>query len=80
MFKLSIITEDAVHVDGGVDHGVVIGNFEEILELLKVALNELKSIVKTDLVLDDDDDDDGVACTLKELAEIVAGLLIVRFF
>ena len=41
--KLNDITEDAVKVDGGakyVNHGILIGHFEEVLELLRVALGE----------------------------------------
>jgi len=61
----------AVKCEGGaehVDHEHVIYLLGLIVEILKVALEELKLIVKVELVLD---------CTLKELAEIVAGVLIL---
>jgi len=67
--------EAAVKVGGGakyVDHGLVIDLLREIAGVLEVALGELKLIdVKAELLLLN-----GVACTLKELAGIVAGLLI----
>ena len=69
------ITEVAVKVEGGaknVDHALVISLLEKILAALQVALGELKSIVQAELLLN------GVACTLKELAGIVAKLIIVR--
>ena len=72
-----IPSEGAVKVDGGakdVDHGLVIDLLGEIAGFLEVALEELKLIVKAELLLN------GVACTVKELAGIVAGLLIVCVF
>lgn len=69
------IAEVAVKVEGGaknVDHALVISLLEKILAALQVALGELKSIVQAELLLN------GVACTLKELAGIVAKLIIVR--
>ena len=70
------LTEAAVKIGGGashVDHGYVIGLLGEIVVILKATLVQLKLVVKADLLLH------GVACTLKELAQIVAGLLIVSF-
>ena len=72
-----ISPEAAVKVEGGpknVDHDLVIDLLGEILDLLKVALEELKLIVVAVLTLN------GVACTIAELARVVAGLLIVRIF
>ena len=69
--------EAAVNVEGGaknIDHGLVIDLLGEIAGFLDVALEELKLIVKAELLLN------GVACTVKELAGIVAGLLIVCAF
>ena len=70
------ITEAAVKIGGGashVDHKYVIGLLGEIVVILRATLIQLKLVVKADLLLH------GVACTLKELAEIVCGLLIVSF-
>lgn len=69
--------EAAVNVEGGaknVDHGLVIDLLGEIVDLLKDALEELKVIVVALLTLN------GVACTIAELAGVVAGLLIVRIY
>jgi len=63
-----------VEVGGGadhVDHDKVVYLLGEILVLLQVALKELKLIVIADITLK------GVACTLKELAEVVGGLVIL---
>jgi len=54
-----------------IDHGIVIELLEEIVEVLKGALYELKLIVKIEFLLD------GVACTLKELAELICDLLVL---
>jgi len=63
-----------VKVDGGakyVNHDVAIDLLWEIVAILKVTLYDLKVIVKFELLLN------GVACTLKELAAVVADLLIL---
>ena len=52
-----------------VDKVILLGLLKEILAALGVLLYELKLIVALDL-----------GCTLKELAEIIAGLLIVCIF
>ena len=73
VFKLNDITDAAVNVEGGaknVDHGLVKVLLGEILVLLKVALKDLKVVAVAELTLN------GVA---KELAGVVAGLLIVSF-
>ena len=56
------------------DHGLVIDLLQEIVDLLHAALKDLKEIVVAELTLN------GVACTLAELASVVAGLLTVRIF
>ena len=74
VFKLNDIADAAVNVEGGaknVDHGLVKALLKEILVLLKVALKDLKVVAVAELTLN------GVA---KELAGVVAGLLIVSFF
>ena len=67
----------AVHCEGGpnkVDHKVVIGLLGDIVILLKGLLVDLKVFVKIDLILQ------GVVCTLKDLAGVIAALVIVRIF
>jgi hypothetical protein len=74
---LNDFTDAALKVKGGakyVDHGLVISLLGEIVVLLQVLLHDLKLIVKVELLLG------GVACTLQELAVVVADLLIVRIF
>ena len=56
-----------------VDHDLVISLLWEIVEVLQDVLEELKLIVEVKLLLN------GVVCTVKELACVVADLLIVRF-
>ena len=77
VLKLNDITDAAVNVDGGaknVDCDLVISLLEGIVVLLRDALKDLKLITVAELTLK------GVACTLVELAQVVAGLLIVRIF
>ena len=67
----------AVHCEGGpekIDHEHVIGLLGEIVIILKGLLVDLKVFVKIDLLLH------GVVCTLKDLAGVIAGLVIVRIF
>ena len=69
--KLINFLETAVKVEGGakyVDHGLVISLLNEVVELLKTLLHDLKLIIKAEIIL---------GCTLKELAGFVADLLIV---
>jgi len=64
----------AVHCEGGpdkIDHEIVIGLLGDIVIALKDLLVELKVFVKIDLLLH------GVICTVKDLAEIIAGLVII---
>ena len=72
---LNDILDAAVNVEGGVtniDRSLVIGLLGEIVVLLQIALKDLKVIVVADLTLN------GVASSLRELAEIIINLLIVR--
>jgi len=54
-----------------VNHHHVIGLLGEIIVVLKIALGELKLIIKAELFLE------GVVCTIKELAGVICGLVIL---
>jgi len=74
--ELVVVKIDAaVNVDGcdnlNLNHNLLIYHLGEIVDLLKVALKDLKKIDVAELTLN------GAACTLSDLAGIVAGLLIL---
>ena len=71
----SLILDVAVNVEGGatnVDRNLVAELLKQIVVLLKVAILDLKAVVELDLILN------GVIITLKDLAQIIADLIIVR--
>ena len=71
----SLILDVAVNVEGGatnVDRNLVAELLKQIVVLLKVAILDLKAVVEVDLILN------GVIITLKDLAQIIADLIIVR--
>jgi len=74
--ELVVEIDAAVNVDGcdknlNLNHNLLIYHLGEIVDLLKVALKDLKKIDVAELTLN------GAACTLSDLAGIVAGLLIL---
>ena len=74
VFNLNKFADAAVDVDGGaknIKHDVVIALLKDIVAILKITLHDIKAMVKFDLILD------GVACTLKDIADLVFDLLIV---
>lgn len=74
-FNLNSFLDAAVNVGGGgkkIDRGLVIDLLGEIVVLLEIAVTDLEEVVVAELTLN------GVACTLRQLAEVVTGLLIVR--
>jgi hypothetical protein len=72
LFKLKVITEASVKLEGALE--IVVGLLGEIVVILKDTLTDLKLIAVAELTLA------GVDCTIRELAVVVAALLIVRTF
>jgi len=65
---------DACHPEGGkkyIKHDIIIEILGEIIIVLKETLRELKLCVKFEFLLE------GVVCTIKEIAHLVADLLIL---
>ena len=71
-----LLIDVAVNVEGGaqnVDRSLIAELLKEIVALIKVAILDLKAVVEVVLTIS------GVVVTLKDLAGIIADLIVVRY-
>ena len=74
--KILLFLDVAVNVEGGaqnVDRSLIAELLKEIVALFKVAILDLKAVVEVVLTIS------GVVVTLKDLAGIIADLIVVRY-